>query len=97
MDLERNASCAVLPSRAEVLEGVQRVIAKQMDRSPEEIGEADHLMNDIGCDSLDIVEISMVLEDLFEVNVPEDVAQGHLTVAEVTDLVVRLLGEQASP
>ena len=48
------------------------------------------LQADLGCDSLDLVEISMEVEERFAINVPEDLA-GDRPVREVVEFVVTAL------
>lgn len=52
-----------------------------------EISEDDSICNDLGADSLDIVELAMLCEDEFGVEFAEDQAQDVDTVAELIDLV----------
>ena len=53
---ENDMSPEALPPRSSILEGVQRIVAEQLGQAAEEIAENHHLENDLGCDSLDIVE-----------------------------------------
>jgi acyl carrier protein len=62
----------------------------------EAIEETSHLENDLGCDSLDLVEIVMELEDHFDISVPDEVADEVRTIREITDGLMRLLDQDAA-
>lgn len=79
------------PGRSEVLQGVIAVIAEQMSMDSEKIRESDALDEDLGCDSLDLVEISMLLEDRFSISVPDEFSDRVKTVGQVVDGVTQLL------
>ena len=51
----------------------------------------DSLRDDLGCDSLDLVEISMLLEEQFEIEIPDDFGEEIDTITQVSDGVTRLL------
>lgn len=78
------------PKRADVLENVAQIVAEQLGMAAERIQESDTLES-LGCDSLDIVEISMNLEERFDISVPDEFGEQVRTVGEVTDGVLQLL------
>ena len=81
------------PSREEILEDIKRIVGEQMAISPDQIQETHHLEHDIGCDSLDLVEITMEVEDHFGISVPDDVSDRSRRVCEIADNVLSLLGQ----
>ena len=60
-----------------------------------------HLIYDLGCDSLDIVEIAMELEKEFNIRIPdEEIDDKHekcFTISYVVEVVKKHLGEQVIP
>lgn len=50
-------------------------------------------INDLGADSLDTVEFVMRLEEEFDIEVPDDVAEQITTVGEACDRINKLLDE----
>jgi acyl carrier protein len=79
-----------IPARAAVLADVSRVVAEQLGMAADQIQESATLES-LGCDSLDIVEISMNLEEQFDISIPDEFGEQVRTVGEVTDGVLRLL------
>ena len=76
--------------RHQILIGVIAIVAEQMGMDPQKISERDALQDDLGCDSLDMVEIAMELEDHFDISIPEDFTDEVRTIGDVTDGVMRL-------
>ena len=66
-------------------EKVRNALATQFEMDPEEISAETNLIDDLGADSLDVVELIMSLEDDFGVKIPdEDVAERY-TVGRIVD------------
>ena len=77
--------------RDEVLEGVRQIVADQIDAPGDRIAESSALVEDLGCDSLDIVEIAMELEEHFDISIPDEFDKTARTIGDVTDGVLQLL------
>ena len=83
-------------SREEIESGVREVIARCMDLKTDEVKLDDLMKEDIGCDSIDCVEIVIELEKEFDINIPDnemDAAAGW-TVSELCDYVEERLKER---
>ncbi|OFX13332.1 MAG: acyl carrier protein [Armatimonadetes bacterium RBG_16_58_9] len=65
------------------LERVKKVAVDKLQRSEEEITENANIQDDLGADSLDIVELVMGLEDEFQVEIPDEDVERIKTVGEV--------------
>ncbi|NEO82785.1 MAG: acyl carrier protein [Spirulina sp. SIO3F2] len=63
-----------------IFERIQGVITDQLDVSAEEVKPESSFADDLGADSLDIVELVMALEEEFDVEIPDDAAEGIDTV-----------------
>ena len=66
-----------------VFEKVKALLAEQLDADEAGITEETIIMDDLGADSLDIVEMLMAIEDEFGVDVPDEDAQSLKTVGDV--------------
>ena len=93
MDLEKNTGGRVGPERHNVMNDVIQIVAEHMGMQVGTISEDSHLIEDIGCDSLDIVEISMELEEHFDISIPDEFGEATHTIGDVTDGVLKLLGD----
>lgn len=83
-------------SREEIESGVREVIASVTGLKTDEVKLDDLMKEDIGCDSIDCVEIVMELEKEFDINIPDnevDAAAGW-TVSELCDYVEERLKER---
>jgi acyl carrier protein len=86
---------AGLRSRDSVLRDVKQIMSDYVAMAPEDIHGTSNLLTDLGCDSLDIVEITMEIEEQFDVSVPDDLAERIRTVGDIADGVAELLGRNA--
>ncbi len=64
-------------------ERVRSIVAEQLGVDLAEIRPDSSILDDLCADSLEIVELMMVLEDVFEIEVPDDAAEAIRTVADV--------------
>ena len=83
-------------SREEIESGVREVIASVTGLKTDEVKNDDLMKEDIGCDSIDCVEIVIDLERKFGIRIPDnewDAAAGW-TVSELCDYVEERLKER---
>ena len=66
-----------------MLEKMKEIIAEQLSVDAESITEASSFKDDLGADSLDLVELVMALEDEYSVEIPAEDLQNLLTVGDV--------------
>lgn len=66
---------------------IKQIIAEQLGLSESELSLSSSFVEDLGADSLDIVELIMALEDEFEMEVPDEDVERLLTVKDVIDYV----------
>jgi acyl carrier protein len=67
---------------ATIEERVVDIVAEQLGVEKDKITRESHFINDLGADSLDTVELVMELEEEFDINIPDDVAEKIQTVGE---------------
>jgi len=73
-----------------IFENVRNALAEQFEVDAETITMETSLIDDLGADSLDVVELIMSLEDLFGITISdEDAAQLH-TVSRIVDYLEKL-------
>jgi acyl carrier protein len=59
------------------------LVSRQLGIDEADIALESNFMNDLGADSLDTVELVMILEDEFNIEIPDDVASELYTVGDV--------------
>jgi len=72
-------------SREEILEKVRELIADKLGVDKDEVTEEASLVDDLGADSLDLVDLVMVFEEEFDVKIEDDELENIKTVKDVVD------------
>lgn len=70
---------------------VKDAVAEQLGRSVEEISNEASFMNDLGADSLDLVELVMAFENEFGITIPDEDSASLTTVQAAIDYVTAKL------
>ncbi len=70
-----------------VLEKVKTILSNQFDVEEESITLETNIQEDLGADSLDVVDMLMSLEDEFDVEIPDEKIEKMRTVAEVVSYI----------
>ncbi|QKJ21751.1 acyl carrier protein [Poseidonibacter lekithochrous] len=65
-----------------LLDDVKEVVVEQLDCDAAEVKEDSKFIEDLGADSLDVVELVMALEEKFDIEIPDEDAEGILTVQD---------------
>ena len=76
-----------------VFDKVKKIIAEQLSLNEEEITMESSFLDDLGADSLDVVEIIMALEEEFDIEIPDEDAEKAATVGDVTDYIKKRVDE----
>ena len=72
----------------DIFEKVKELIADQLDVADKDgITEASSITDDLGADSLDVVDLVMALEDEFSVEIPEDEVENIKTVGDIVKYI----------
>lgn len=66
-----------------VQERVKNIICDQLAVEPEKVTDTASFIDDLGADSLDIVELVMTMEEEFELDIPDEDAEKMKTVGDV--------------
>jgi len=77
-------------------EQILQSIADILEISPDLVTPDKHFINDLGATSLDIVELIMTLEERFQIEVPDELAEQVQTVRDVIGYAQQLLKPSAS-
>lgn len=66
---------------------VSEIICEQLDVKPEDIEESKTFTDDLGADSLAIVELVLALEERFDVKIPDDEVDKIKTVGDAVNYI----------
>jgi acyl carrier protein len=70
-----------------IIEKVKEIIADQLGIDEEEIVSDASFIDDLGADSLDLVELIMALEEEFDMEIPDEDAEKINTVGDAVDYI----------
>ncbi len=70
-----------------VFDKVKEIIASQLDIEEDKITLESSLTEDLGADSLDVVDLVMSFEDEFEVEIPDDSIESVKTVGDIVKFI----------
>ena len=68
---------------------IRTIIAEQFGVDPAEVSPDSNILDDLGADSLDVVELVMTLEDVFDIEVPDEAAESIRTIGDVERYVAQ--------
>ena len=74
-----------------VYEKLRALLADQLGIAIEDINMDTHIINDLGADSLDLVELIMALEEEFNLVVTDEAARELYTVREISEFIEKLI------
>ncbi|MCX7046731.1 MAG: acyl carrier protein [Candidatus Sumerlaeota bacterium] len=66
---------------------VKEIIVEQLGVNEEEVKEDASFVDDLGADSLDVVELVMAFEENFDIEIPDEDAEKISTVKEAIDYI----------
>ena len=70
---------------------VKEVLASQFEADPDSITRDTNIIDDLGADSLDLVELIMSLEEEYGITVTDEEIYGCKTAGEVADYIEKLI------
>ena len=70
---------------------VKEIVAEQLNVEAAELEPSKSFINDLGADSLDIVELVMAMEEEFDVEIPDEDAEKIQTVGAAIDYIAEIM------
>ena len=74
-------------SQEETFQKVRSIVSEQLSVESEEVKTDSNFQNDLGADSLDTVELVMALEEAFDIEIPNEAAEGITTVGDAVKFI----------
>ncbi|MEM8626459.1 MAG: acyl carrier protein [Pseudomonadota bacterium] len=78
---------------SDIAERVKKIVVEQLGAEPAKVTESASFLDDLGADSLDIVELVMAFEEEFSVEIPDESAN---TIQTVGDAIKYLEANQSA-
>ncbi len=72
----------------EILVKVKEMVASQLGKTEEEISPESSFIEDLGADSLDLVELIMSMEDEFGLEISDEDAESIITVQDAVNFIL---------
>lgn len=76
----------------EVTSRLQEIVIDRLDVDAEKITDSASFVEDLGADSLDIVELIMGIEEEFDIEIPDEDAEKLTNVGEALEYIKGKLG-----
>ncbi|HBM74462.1 MAG TPA: acyl carrier protein [Clostridiaceae bacterium] len=70
-----------------IFDKVKEIIVEQLGVDPDDVTLESSFIDDLGADSLDIVELIMALEEEFDIEIPDEEAEKFPTVGDVVNYI----------
>jgi len=74
----------------DVAEKVKKLYAEQLNIDESQVKPEASFVDDLGADSLDTVELIMALEEEFDIEIPDDVAEKIKTVGDAIEQITKI-------
>ena len=74
-------------SQEAIFEKVRSIVVEQLSVDAGEVKPASNFQNDLGADSLATVELVMALEEAFDIEIPDEAAEGIATVGDAVKYI----------
>ncbi|MDI3546487.1 MAG: acyl carrier protein [Halanaerobiales bacterium] len=71
----------------DIFERVKNIVVEELAVDPEEVTPEASFIDDLGADSLDVVELVMAFEEEFDIEIPDEDAEGIQTVQDAVDYI----------
>lgn len=72
---------------ADTLERVKKIVVERLNVDPSEVTMEAGIKEDLGADSLDVVDLIMELEDEFSIEIAEEEAEKMSTVGDIVNYI----------
>ena len=70
-----------------VFDKVKKIIVDQLDVEEDKVTEAASITDDLGADSLDVVDLVMSFEEEFDIELPDDQVEKIKTVGDIVKFI----------
>jgi acyl carrier protein len=75
----------------DIFDKVKKIVVEQLDVEADAVKPEASFANDLGADSLDTVELVMALEEAFDIEIPDEVAEQIDTVQKAVNHIEKAI------
>ena len=72
---------------SDTAERVKKIVVEHLDMDADKVTETASFIEDLGADSLDVVELVMAFEEEFGIEIPDDAAESIVTVGDAVKFI----------
>ena len=77
----------------DIFEQVKKILCDQLDLEEQQVNEDSEVIDDLGADSLDIVDLVMTLEEEFDTEIPDEDIENLKTVGDIVKYIEERVAE----
>ena len=77
----------------DIFEQVKKILCDQLDLEEEQVNEDSEVIDDLGADSLDIVDLVMTLEEEFDTEIQDEDIENLKTVGDIVKYIEERVAE----
>lgn len=77
----------------DIFEQVKKILCDQLDLEEEQVNEDSEVIDDLGADSLDIVDLVMTLEEEFDTEIPDEDIENLKTAGDIVKYIEERVAE----
>lgn len=70
-----------------IFEKLKDIIAEQLSVEPDEVTMDSNIQDDLGADSLDVVDLITTIEDEFDLSIPDEAVEEIKTVGDIANYI----------
>jgi len=82
-------------SQDDIFEKVKQIVVDQLSVDEGQVTSDANFTNDLGADSLDVVELVMALEEEFDIEIPDEAAENIATVGAAVEYIEKEVATKA--
>lgn len=79
-----------------VFETIRRLLARQMEIPEERITPDTHVIEDLGADSLDMMELVTNIEEEYKIIITDEAVASLFTLREISEFIEKLVAKKGS-
>lgn len=79
--------------RAQILEKIREIVVEELGVSADKVTEQARFIEDLGADSIGVMELVMKMEDAFDIQIPDQDIEKIRTVGDAIDYIISKKGQ----